>query len=114
MFFHYSQNNSGGKFNGPTLHYIIEADNAREANFLATKVGIYFDPNCYRDCECCGPRWKEKWDDDEGDPEPMFYGVPIDSEEIDYFKFTDDIHGCIVVKKNGERKIYGEANPTKL
>lgn len=75
-YFHFSQNNSGGSFdvNDTVAHHvIIQAHSAAEANRLAKDVGIYFG-GCYsgRDCDCCGDRWSEVWD--EGDESPLIYG----------------------------------------
>ncbi|AWN07360.1 hypothetical protein SEA_NABI_66 [Streptomyces phage Nabi] len=79
-FFEFNQNNSGGSFAydadaGITHHVIIEADDARHANYLAERIGLYFDGS--GDCECCGSRWYEQWEDDKGDPVPSIYGTPI-------------------------------------
>lgn len=80
MFYCYNQNNSGGWFqmDDEVAHYVIvEADSADEANRRAQSVGIYFN-GCAdgRDCDCCGDRWHEAWND-EGDAEPVIYGKPV-------------------------------------
>ncbi len=63
MFYHYSQNNSGGSFEfdkkrGITHHVVIEADSPSHANERAESIGLYFN-GCEndRDCPCCGDRW---------------------------------------------------------
>ncbi len=63
MFYHFSQNNSGGKFTfdakrGITNHVVIEAKDADHANERAESIGLYFD-GCATgpDCSCCGDRW---------------------------------------------------------
>lgn len=83
MFYHYSQNNSGGSFDfdgerGITHHVIIEAQNAEQANDLAEEIGLYFNGCDYgEDFSCCGDRWFEAYG--EGDEEPMIYGEPATS-----------------------------------
>jgi len=72
-FFEFSQNNSGGIFDvdDNVAHYvIIEAYSPRQANSKAEEIGIYFD-GCAKgmDCGCCGDRWHELYDTDEGDAE---------------------------------------------
>lgn len=84
MFFHYSQNNSGGGFDfdeatGITHHVVIEAKTAAEANSLAEQKGLYFDGcDSGRDCPCCGDRWGCASDTD-GTPEPTVYGRPANA-----------------------------------
>lgn len=97
-FFEYSQNNSGGFFEvdeDVSYNVYIEADSAEEANRKAEEVGIYFD-GCEKglDCECCGDRWYEAWDNEKGTDTPTLYGVPLDEaikrlyrkEAIVYYK----------------------------
>lgn len=77
MFYHYSQNNSGGKFGhdpkrGISHHVIIEAASADEANQRAEYIGLYFDGE--GDCECCGNRWSPMYRDDAGETAPLVYG----------------------------------------
>lgn len=79
MFYTYTQNNSAGVFitdhpEGLSHYVIIEADNAREANYRAERIGLYFDGSL--DCPCCGARWSEMWDG-EGDLEPLIYGCEV-------------------------------------
>ncbi len=79
-FFEYNQNNSGGFFKhddraGIGYAVIVEANNAREADYRAENIGLYFDGVANdRDCECCGGRWCPAYGD--GDPEPLVYGKP--------------------------------------
>lgn len=79
MFYTYDQNNSGGNFviDENVDHYvIIEAESADEANEKATDIGLYFNGvEEGVDCECCGDRWNEQWEN--GDPVPMIYGTNI-------------------------------------
>lgn len=63
-FYHYRQNNSGGRFTAPAVNVYVEADNVGEANYLFQTIdGCYFDPDYERDCECCGTRWNEPYDE---------------------------------------------------
>ena len=87
MFFHYRQNNSGGRFvtdENVDVHVIIEANDADEANDRAERIGLYFD-GCNedeygwtRDCPCCGSRWSRAWSD--GDDTPSIYWTPLTGE----------------------------------
>jgi len=64
----FDQNNSGGHF-----HYddevaekvLIEAIDLEDALSVAERIGIYFN-GCAsgQDCDCCGDRWSQPWDDD--------------------------------------------------
>lgn len=82
MFFHYSQNNSGGSFDfdrerGITHHVVIEANSADDANERAEAIGLYFDGcDAGIDCDCCGDRWYAKWENSAGYAEPTVYGQP--------------------------------------
>lgn len=83
MFFTFSQNNSGGAFEGFQF-VIIEADSANEANNLAESHDIYFDGvSKGMDCSCCGDRWARKWFDDEGKEMPEIYGEPPEVSAVD-------------------------------
>ncbi len=81
-FYEYLQNNSGGSFDfdenaGITHSVIVEAKNKDEASARAQDIGIYFDGvSRGRDCDCCGDRWYEPWND-EGKDEPMHYDTPV-------------------------------------
>ena len=103
-FFHYSQNNSGGRFTGEYHHIIVQAPSADVANQIAEdSTDIYFY-GCAKgiDCDCCGDRWYEAWSDN-GDDLPMIYGTPAD-------EYSDAMFGgkVLVVYANGDRKEYGE------
>ena len=81
--FHFSQNNSGGKFEydpkrGITHHMVIEAPNYQEANMRAQNIGLYFDGcDSGMDCECCGDRWYRLHETTKGDEKPSVYGKPV-------------------------------------
>lgn len=64
-FFEFSQNNSGGSFDGFARFVFIQARNADDANARAEKLGLYFD-GCENgiDCDCCGDRWSRVYDED--------------------------------------------------
>lgn len=58
--FCYRQNNSGGRFIyddslGISVNVWVEARDAREADYRAERIGLYFDGA--GDCPCCGDRW---------------------------------------------------------
>lgn len=67
MFYHFSQNNSGGVYAltetlGHDLY--VEASSPEQANERAESLGIYFGGVASRaDCACCGDRWTpaESW-----------------------------------------------------
>ncbi len=70
MWYHYSQNNSFGKWDifadkgiGPNLY--VEANSTEQADQFAMDLGLYFDGvEAGIDCDCCGDRW---WETDEGE-----------------------------------------------
>lgn len=74
MFYTYRQSNSGGSFDiddEVDRYVIIEANDAEDANDIATDKGIYFD-GCVNDmdCSCCGDRWyRASWSDSTELPE---------------------------------------------
>lgn len=77
MFYTYSQNNSGGNFEGVN-YIVIEAASASEANAIAeSRTPIYFD-GCDSgiDCSCCGDRWCRA-DEGAGTAVPSYYGKPL-------------------------------------
>jgi hypothetical protein len=84
LFYHYSQNNTGGSFDidsekGISANVIIEARSAAEADRIAEGLGLYFDGE--GDCSCCGTRWtaqEDAWTDN-GTLEPSLYGVNVDA-----------------------------------
>jgi hypothetical protein len=64
-FFHFGQNNSGGGYaydEVVAVSVVFEASSPEEANAFAKEKGV-FD---YSYCECCGPRFYEKWSHDDG------------------------------------------------
>lgn len=93
MFYHYDQNNSGGKFDLDDRvcnHVIIEAESAAQANCQAQSIGIYFDGvEDGRDCACCGDRWYSLWG--KGDAEPLI-GGEAPAIYYDHFAKVGDVY----------------------
>ena len=92
MFYHFSQNNSGGSFvfderQGLTHHVIIEAHSADEANSRGEALGMYFDGE--GDCPCCGDRWYPVSESD-GDEVASMYGEPVAHGLKDSFHWMAD------------------------
>jgi hypothetical protein len=76
-FYTYRQNNSGGRFIGPALYVIVEANSRNVANAIAEDNGLYFN-GCEtgEDCSCCGDRWRSDWVDPKDKPE--IYGESVE------------------------------------
>lgn len=79
-FYTFRQNNSGGEFThdhkeGIGVCVIVEAQNAAHALNRAERIGLYFD-GCATgmDCPCCGDRWSDYVDDEDGTDAPEVYG----------------------------------------
>ena len=93
MFYHYSQNNSGGSFDfdkkaGITHHVVIEAESAEAADRKAESIGLYFDGE--GDCPCCGERWSTCWPDEvEADFAPEKYSHCRDMEFAGFLHAAD-------------------------
>jgi hypothetical protein len=90
MFYTFSQNNSGGTFdvNNRVCEYVIvEADSAKDANERAENVGVYFNGcDTGADCECCGDRWYEQWDESDGKEVPSIYGTAVTEMTAGFFR----------------------------
>jgi hypothetical protein len=100
MFYTYRQNNSGGSFienESVGVWVIVEAHNMDMANKLAESYGLYFDGA--RDCPCCGNRWSEQWDDEDGHEQPQIYGKHY-KEHVS--KWLDET--CVVHYLNGKKE----------
>ena len=69
-FFVYQQHNTGGSWvttAALSKWVIIEAEDARQANSTAERIGMVFDGvEKGIDCACCGDRWYPARDDDQG------------------------------------------------
>lgn len=75
----YTQNNSGGFFEGPAEQVFVQATSAEQADEIAETVGIYFDDSGDIDCPCCGSRWDRQdvpWREN-GTERPSRYGVEV-------------------------------------
>lgn len=99
MFFHFSQNNSGGVFTAPAHHLVVEADTADEAVRKAESLGCYFDGA--GDCPCCGDRWSDY--SLKGTETPQVYDHPA-LEYEDFFADrinADGIPSVLVAFKDG-------------
>jgi hypothetical protein len=115
MFYHYSQNNSGGSFyidHRVAHHVIIEADTAEQANQIAESKGLYWNGcDLGLDCDCCGDRWYPQWRDDGGDAEPLIYDLTPDQYQ-DHSTAHDDPY-CHVYYLDGTQKTYRTYKPPK-
>ena len=81
-FYTFHQNNSGGSFikNDKLDEFVvIEANDYKHANERATEIGLYFSGvRAGIDCDCCGDRWAEQYDED-GTESPEIYGETVDA-----------------------------------
>lgn len=114
MFYEFRQNNSGGWFQSDkkVAHFIIiEANDHNHANEIAQTIGIYFD-GCRDeiDCDCCGDRWTEAWEDD-GTETPTISGNSIESYD-DWFCKEGGIY-CYVYMLNGQKIAYRKPKEIK-
>lgn len=93
MFYEFRQNNSGGRFTvnqerGISCNVIIEATDHLHANYLAGRLGIYFDGvDQGNDCSCCGDRWYMALEGG-GYEVPSLYGRPLVDAET--YSFLDE------------------------
>ena len=112
MFYHYSQNNSGGSFDfdkkaGITHHVVIEAESAEAADRKAESIGLYFDGD--GDCPCCGVRWHEAHD--EGTEEPSVYDRVLGVENKEHWgAWMTEGYETVVHFTDGSMKWYGVDN----
>ena len=105
-FYTYNQNNSGGRYqldeySGIAEYVIIEANNAKQANAIATSIGIYFNGvEEGNDCSCCGDRWytAEEYDATEI---PSIYSDPVETHKGMFSSYSSAVHYL-----NGEIKRY--------
>lgn len=118
MFFTYVQNNSGGGFHYEdwqvTEYVVIEAMDADEADVIAGSVGIYFDPNCLIDCECCGSRWGQAY---LGDDLPSVWGEPVwrkYAKEPSMISFMGEKPETFVHYKDGTVEAWQHGKPVNV
>lgn len=80
-YFAYVQNNSGGSFDfdaqrGISHVVIVQAIDWQDADFRASRIGLYFDGD--GDCSCCGNRWDSaEWSGSVSTTEPTVYGARL-------------------------------------
>jgi hypothetical protein len=111
-FFTYHQNNSGGVFDydevaGIAPYVIVEADSAREADFLAEGIGLYFDGE--GDCPCCGDRWypaDTSWGE-KGTDQPEIYGELATTYGEDFYFRPTNKHSGFIHYKNADITPFG-------
>jgi len=115
MFYHYSQNNSGGSFifneeDGITHHVVIEAGSVGESHKRAQNIGLYFDGRSEGlDCDCCGDRWYALGCED-GDEKPSVYGSVLGIKTKEGWGWMKDGYETVVHFKDGTKKWYGNDN----
>lgn len=95
-FFHIYQNNSGGYLieddeAGIGGNLIIEARDAEDALSRLNKLGNSY-PGFWSYCSCCGPRWDDYIDEDDGKEIPTMYGVSVEETKKDYLHENVFIH----------------------
>ena len=84
LYYTYRQNNSGGHFitdDKVCGFVVIQAHDEKDADRRAQNIGIYFDGVAGGwDCDCCGDRWSNAWQD--GTEQPELYGKhPADYDD---------------------------------
>jgi hypothetical protein len=95
-FYNFNQNNSGGYFvddekYGVGEYVIIEASNAEEAWDKLESIGSNVS-GFWNYCGCCGERWSNWLDDEDGKERPEIYGVPIDEVKRSMFRNEAYVH----------------------
>ena len=83
-FFGYSQNNSGGYYDGP-LYVIVQAKDSDHADSLVTlNTDVYFNGcSTGSDCSCCGDRWNRCWGDGDDLPSDVYTGSGYGADRAD-------------------------------
>lgn len=95
-FYNFDQNNSGGYFvkseeHGVCEMVIVEAQNYKEAYARLESIGEHVDGfNNY--CSCCGERWSNWGDDEDGTEHPMIYDERIEVAKKGMFRETAFVH----------------------
>ena len=95
-FYTFNQNNSGGYFVksdefGVCEYVIIEAINAESAFNRLKEIGE--NVSGFMDyCGCCGERWSDWIDDDEGTKEPMIYDEPVKTTKKGDYRESCFVH----------------------
>ena len=96
LFYTFNQNNSGGYFVvdkkvGISEIVIIEAYGGDHAYSRLKKIGK--SVNGFSNyCPCCGERWSDWFDDDDGTREPEIYGQPVETAKGTWIEKDVYIH----------------------
>jgi hypothetical protein len=88
--FHFNQNNSGGKFvvnENVCEDVLIQAANAEQAIAKAHRIMDNSDS-----CPCCGDRWSFWVDDSDGTEEPEIYGEKLSEKKRSLFRDEARLH----------------------
>jgi hypothetical protein len=96
-FFTYNQNNSGGYFVedhklGLCEYVILEAETAKQAWEKLESIIDASEENAWNYCGCCGERWWNSEDDEDGTDTPTIFGTPIEDKEKSMFREIAYIH----------------------
>ncbi len=95
-FYTFNQNNSGG--------YFIVSDNYGVCEFVIIEAATFYDAysklesigdnvsNMFNYCTCCGERWSNYGDDDDGTETPEIYGVEVFKIKKEHFVSRCFIH----------------------
>lgn len=97
-FWNFSQNNSGGYFVSDEIYgvceeIIVEAQTSDEAWSRLESIGENVS-GFWNSCSCCGDRWSNWLDDDDGEDVPSIYGEPLDKVECSYLRGKCFVHYC--------------------
>lgn len=107
LWFHFSQNNSGGRF-------VVNDDVAEDVFFQApsakdalVKAHAVLDESAADWCPCCGERWDFYVEDSDGTAVPMIYETPLTEAEETWCRkgavvyFFDGRKEKVAFKKGG-------------
>ena len=95
-FYTFRQNNSGGYFvsddtYGVSEIVIVEAINAKDAWNRLSDIGDNVS-GFWEYCSCCGERWSNWLDDDDGKDIPMLYDTKIEEAKSSMFNKVAYVH----------------------
>jgi len=96
LFYTFSQNNSGGYFvednkRGVCEYVIVEAESALAAIQKLSVIGEDVD-NFWSYCSCCGERWSDYMEDEDGKDVPSIYNEPVSTLNADSFRSRCFVH----------------------
>lgn len=109
LWFHFSQNNSGGGFvvdENVCEDVFIQDTNAASA---IRRAEAFMDNS--DSCPCCGDRWSFWLDDSDGKPVPMKYDVPAEIEAPSFFRKNYKLH---FFDGHVETHAFGKARPLTI